>query len=180
MLGRILYCICLYITCIYGAVIQILTCCSGNAKWGLEAVIEHLVGRQGQPRGAQVYAMYWVTSRGEDKIHPFLDLISGLAVEERVSCWRTLPIRGLPRLSRFLSFVFVTMAAAFGHILTSYSLGLCYPAIFAELSILLQRYTCKFAMNAACSSAPVYPFLWATWKEAKPQQSVLLQMPKWC
>ena len=30
---------------------------SGNAKLGLEAVMEHLVGRQGQPRGAQSHAM---------------------------------------------------------------------------------------------------------------------------
>ena len=30
---------------------------SGNAETGLEAVMEHLVGRQGQPRGAQVHAM---------------------------------------------------------------------------------------------------------------------------
>ena len=30
--------------------------CSGNAKSQLEAVIEHLVGRQGQPLGAQVHA----------------------------------------------------------------------------------------------------------------------------
>ena len=30
---------------------------SRNAKSWPEAVIEHLVGRQGQPRGAQVYAM---------------------------------------------------------------------------------------------------------------------------
>jgi len=28
--------------------------CSGNAESQLGAVIEHLVGRQGQPRGAQV------------------------------------------------------------------------------------------------------------------------------
>jgi len=32
--------------------------CSLNAKSQLEPVIEHLVGRQGQPRGAQVHAMY--------------------------------------------------------------------------------------------------------------------------
>jgi len=38
--------------------------CSGNAKSQLEAVTEHLVERQGQPRGAQVHAM-----------HSFLDLI---------------------------------------------------------------------------------------------------------
>ena len=30
---------------------------SGNAKSWPEAVIEHLMGRQGQPRGAQVHAM---------------------------------------------------------------------------------------------------------------------------
>jgi len=32
--------------------------CSRNAESQLEAVIEHLVGGQGQPRGAQVQAMY--------------------------------------------------------------------------------------------------------------------------
>ena len=31
--------------------------CSGNAKSWLETVIKHLVGRQGQPRGAQVHSM---------------------------------------------------------------------------------------------------------------------------
>jgi len=30
----------------------------GSGKSGPEAVMEHLVGRQGQPRGAQVHAMY--------------------------------------------------------------------------------------------------------------------------
>jgi len=32
--------------------------CSRNAKSQLEAVTEHLVGRQGQRRGAQLYAMH--------------------------------------------------------------------------------------------------------------------------
>jgi len=32
--------------------------CSGNAESQLERVIKHLVGRQGQPRGAQVHAIY--------------------------------------------------------------------------------------------------------------------------
>ena len=32
--------------------------CSGNAKLQPETVIEHLVGRQGQLRGAQVHAMH--------------------------------------------------------------------------------------------------------------------------
>jgi len=31
--------------------------CSGNAKSQLEAVMEHVVGRQDQPRGTQVHAM---------------------------------------------------------------------------------------------------------------------------
>ena len=35
------------------------TYCSWNAKSQLEPVIEHLVGRQGQRRGAQVYARRW-------------------------------------------------------------------------------------------------------------------------
>jgi len=34
--------------------------CSQNAKSWLEAVIAHLVGRQGQPRGAQVYAVHLI------------------------------------------------------------------------------------------------------------------------
>jgi len=32
-------------------------CVDRNAESQLEAVIEHLVGRQGQPRGAQLHAM---------------------------------------------------------------------------------------------------------------------------
>jgi len=32
--------------------------CSGNAKLWPETVIEHLLGRQGQPRGAQLHAMH--------------------------------------------------------------------------------------------------------------------------
>ena len=39
-------------------------CCSGNAKSHLEPVIEHLVGRQGQPRGAQVYAVQLSDQKG--------------------------------------------------------------------------------------------------------------------
>ena len=38
--------------------------CSRNAKSCFEPVIEHLVGRQGQPRGAQVYAMCLSDSKG--------------------------------------------------------------------------------------------------------------------
>ena len=38
--------------------------CSGNAKSGLETLIEHLVGRQGQPRGAQVHAVHLCNWKG--------------------------------------------------------------------------------------------------------------------
>ena len=37
---------------------------SGNAKSQLETVIEHLVGRQGQPREAQVRAMHLGGQKG--------------------------------------------------------------------------------------------------------------------
>ena len=38
--------------------------CSRNAESQLEAAIEHLVGRQRQPRGAQLHAVYWSDRRG--------------------------------------------------------------------------------------------------------------------
>jgi len=38
--------------------------CSGNAKSWLELVIEHLVGRQGQPRGPQVHVMHLSDQKG--------------------------------------------------------------------------------------------------------------------
>jgi len=38
--------------------------CSGNAKSCLEPVMEHLVGREGQPREAQVHAMNLSDQKG--------------------------------------------------------------------------------------------------------------------
>jgi len=38
--------------------------CSGDAESRPEAVIEHLVRRQGQPRGAQLYAVYLSDEKG--------------------------------------------------------------------------------------------------------------------
>ena len=49
--------------------------CSRNAKSWPERVIEHQVGKQGQPRGAQVHAMYLSDGRGGARIHPFPALI---------------------------------------------------------------------------------------------------------
>jgi len=37
---------------------EVPSACSGNAQSWLEEVMEHLVGRQGQPRGAQVQAIH--------------------------------------------------------------------------------------------------------------------------
>jgi len=37
---------------------HVIAYCSGNADSCLEAVMAHLVGRQGQPRGAEVQAMH--------------------------------------------------------------------------------------------------------------------------
>ena len=51
------------------------TSCSGSAKSQPEAVTEHLVGRQGQPREAQVHAMYLSDWKGGARMHPFPDLI---------------------------------------------------------------------------------------------------------
>ena len=44
--------------------ISLKICCSGNAESQLETVIEHLVGRQVQPREAQVYAMHLSDQKG--------------------------------------------------------------------------------------------------------------------
>ena len=75
-----------------------------NAKSWPEAVIEHLVGRQGQPRGAQVCVMQctWVTGRGgpgSSPPRPHFRVGSG---GEGI-----LPAWGLPKVSGFSSFVCV-------------------------------------------------------------------------
>jgi len=65
---------------------------SGNAKSCLEAVNEHLVGRQGQPGSAQVYAMELSDQKGWSQDPPLpgrnLRVDSG---GKGVSCWRSLP-----------------------------------------------------------------------------------------
>ena len=45
--------------------------CSRNAKSWPEAVIEHLVGRQGQPRKAQVHAVHLSGLNGWSQDPPF-------------------------------------------------------------------------------------------------------------
>jgi len=78
--------------------------CSRNTESWPEAVIEHLVGRQGWPRGAQVHAMQLSDWNGMETgacIHPFSALTEGLAVEVSVPCWRLLHTWGLPKVNCF-------------------------------------------------------------------------------
>ena len=120
--------------------------CKGNAKSWLETVAEHLVGRQGQPRGAQVYAMHLSDQKGwsqDPLLHrPHLSVGSGgmgILLETAV-CLRPSKSKQLfPPLPNS-SFASVSTVAAFGLILTCCSLRLCYPTIIAVLSIVLWCY----------------------------------------
>jgi len=81
--------------------------CSGNAKSQPETVIEHLVGRHSQPRGAQVQAVHLRDQKGWSQdpplLRPHLRIGSG---GEGISCWRSLPTWGFPKVSSsFLSFL---------------------------------------------------------------------------
>ena len=98
-----------------------------------EAMMEHMVGRQSQPRGA-------LTERGGTRILPFPDLINGLAVEVSISCWRSLCSWGFERVGRFLSFFFFSVytAALFEHISLCYSLQCCYYCTFYCVSVVTQ------------------------------------------
>jgi len=88
--------------------------CSRNAKSWPEAVIEHLVGRQGQPRGAQVYAMQLSGQKGwsQDPPPPRPHLRVGSGGECIL-----LEIPAYQRSSKgkqLLSFIPVPRAVAFG------------------------------------------------------------------
>jgi len=112
--------------------------CSRNAESQLEPVIEHLVGRQGQPRGAQVHVMQLSDQKGwcQDPPLPRPHLRVGRG-EVRISLRRFLPTGGLSKVSSFSSFVFVYMTAVFGLVLICCSLGLCHSVIIAVLSVAL-------------------------------------------
>ena len=75
-------------------VLSIIYSCSGNAKSQLESVIEHLVGRQDQPRGAQVCAMCVSDKKGwnQDPAFPRPHLMvsrggNGISLEVPVYLW---------------------------------------------------------------------------------------------
>lgn len=58
---------------------------------------------RGNPEELRCMWCTWMTGgwEGKIRIHPFPDLISGLAVEARASCWRSLPTWGLLKASSF-------------------------------------------------------------------------------
>ena len=111
-------------------------CCSGNAKSQLEAVIEHLAGRQRQSRGAQVHAVHLSDRKGcsQDSPLPRPHLMvcsGGKAILLEIPAY----LRPSKSKQIFFSFAFVPSAVVSDQILTCCSLGLCYSAIIAAFSI---------------------------------------------
>ena len=116
---------------------------SGNAKSQLETVIEHLVGRQDQPRGAQVHAVYLSDQKGWSQDPPLprpcLRVDSGgKVISPEISAYLR-PSKG----KQLLSFIPVPTAVVYEQILTCCSLGPCCSAVIAALSIALQIYEQK-------------------------------------
>ena len=111
--------------------------CSGNAKSQLETVIEHLVGRQDQPRGAQVHAVYLSDQKGWSQDPPLprprLRVGSG---DKGVSLEITVYLRP-SEAEQLFSFVSASTAVAFGLVLIYCSQRHCHPTIVAVLSIML-------------------------------------------
>ena len=102
-------------------------------------MIEHLVGRQGQPRGAQLHAMQLSDWKGWSQDPPFPRPYLTVGRGEGESILLEVPayLRS-SKGKQSLSFVSVSTATAFQHILTSFNLGLCYSAVVAALSFILQ------------------------------------------
>ena len=139
-----------------------LTCCSGNAKSQLEAVTEHLVGRQGQTRGAQVQAMQLNGRKGwsQDPPLPRPHLRVGSGGE---GIWRSLPAWGPHRPSeskQILSLISMPTAVMSWQVLTCCGLGpccfaiLCFPlcytcTLLGSLSFLRLRW-----LNLNCDVVP--------------------------
>jgi len=123
--------------------------CSGNAKSGPETVIEHPVGRQGQPRGAQMCAMYLSDWKGWSQdpplSKPHLRVGSGSKGILLEICAYLRPSEGKQLFSSVSAFT----VAALELILTCCSLRLCCSAIVAVFSVVLQHYSTKF--NSRCN-----------------------------
>ena len=75
-----------------GGAMGILDGCNRNAESQLEAVMKHLVGRQGQPNGAQVHPMHLGDRKGWSQDPPLSQpSFKGWQWGVRVFCWRSLP-----------------------------------------------------------------------------------------
>ena len=100
------------------------------------------MGRQGQPRGAHCMHLSDHNGWSQDPPlpRPHLKVSSG---GEGISCWRFLPTWDILKVSTSSSFVSVSVAAVFGLNLICCSLGLCYLATIAVLSVTLQHYNQK-------------------------------------
>jgi len=101
-------------------------------------MIEHLVERQGQPRGAQVHAMYLSDRNGWSQDPPLR------TPHLRVGSGGEGTLLEIPAYLRpsegkqLLSFLSVLTAVVFEQTLSCCSLRPCYSAVIAALSISLQ------------------------------------------
>ena len=125
---------------VYQCILHLYLCiCNGNAKSQLETVIEHLVGRQGQPKGAQVHAMHLSDQKGwnTDPSLPRRHLRAGSGSED-ISL-EILVYLGPLEGKKLLSLISVSAAVVLEQILTGYSLESCCSAVTVVLSIILQH-----------------------------------------
>ena len=139
-------------------------CCSRNAKSQLEPVIEHLVGRQGQPRGAQVHAMHLSDQKGWSQDpplpRPHLRVSSGGKdiLLEIPTCLRS--SRGKQFFSPFISasvsatlgLVFISTAKDFSTLLLSLYFSSCYGVTP------VQPHTLAIQQNKTLGSSMLYFF----------------------
>jgi len=104
--------------------------------------MEHLAEGRASPGELSCMQCTQMTRRAGARIHPFPGLLERFAVEVRVSCWM-IPAFPMPE-GRSLFLVSVPTAVVFEQVLTCCSLGPCYSAVTAVLSIVLQQLSTFF------------------------------------
>ena len=110
--------------------------CSGNAKSRLQTVIEYLLGRQEQPKGAQVHAMHEWPEGVETGSTPSQTSFKGWQRRWGYFCGGPCVLRPSEG-KQFLSLISVPAAVVFGQILTCYCQGSCCSVVIVVLSITL-------------------------------------------